>query len=216
MFFHQCPPYVHLTSEPLQAFSGTFVSDLVKRKTTMIATKIKHQKITAEDLVKGRVICYKCLAMAALGVMTIGLGIKFFTPASIVFNHVGLISWLTLVMGSTLYFVCANRPSKKTDTKMVLKNDTLVIYENGRRKAAENIRTIQASFVSCQCKDSGFKPAVVLRGSKIGKLSVCTHQDQFDWLHFKTLVKRTDYVVDNDKSWNELLDAFNQSRKVAA
>ena len=182
----------------------------------MIATKKTHQKITAEDLLKGKVICYKCIAMAALSVINIGLGVRLFSPTSELFNHVGLISWLSLIMGSTLYFVCVNRSSKTSETKMVLKNGYLVIYENGRRKIAENVNSINANLVSCQCSESGFKPAILLKGRKIGKVSIGSEQDQFDWLHFKTFIKRTEFVVDDSNSWNELMKTFNQSHSMAA
>lgn len=172
--------------------------------------------MTANDFIEGKVICHKCLAMAALGVMTIGLGLKLFTPASDVFNHVGLISWLSIVMASTLYFVCANKASKKNDAKVVLKNGFLTIYENGRRKAAQKINEISADMVSCQYGDLSFKPAILLKGKKIGKVTIAYDQDQFDWLHFKTFIKKTEFVVDSEQSWEELISTFNSTNKIAA
>lgn len=161
--------------------------------------------MTAEDLLKGKVICYRCITMASLFIVIVGTAIHQFTQATFASENLSLLIWLTIVLGACLYFAAANKDAKLKDSKIVVENGKILIYENGELKKAESIDQVSVEYTSWNFNNKELRPAVILQGDIIGTIRIATSTEQFDWIHISTMVRDTHYMVESRYEWAELL-----------
>ena len=164
--------------------------------------------MTAEDLLKGKVICYRCITMATLFIVIVGTAIHLFSQASIAAGNLSLLIWLTVVLGACLYFAMANKDAKLKDSKIEVANGKILVYENGELKKAEAIDQVSVEYTSWNYNNKELRPAVILHGDIIGTVRIATSTEQFDWIHINTMVRDTHYMVESRYEWAELLNTL--------
>lgn len=164
--------------------------------------------LTTEDLLKGKVICYRCITMASLFVLIIGTAIYRLQHTQIATANTGLLIWLTVVLGACLYFGMANKNAKLKENSIEVKDGKVYIVENNEVAQSEALEQIDVQYTCWSYNDQELRPAVILRGDAIGTVRIATSVEQYDWMHVDTMMRKTHYMVENKREWSELLSSL--------
>lgn len=165
--------------------------------------------MTTDDLLKGKVICYRCITMVSLFILIVGTAIYNAQQAQIGTINNSLLLWLTVVLGACLYFAMANRAAKLNAQTIEIKDGKVMVLENGQIRKTELLENINVQYTSWTYNNRELRPAVVLRGPQIGTVRIATSAEEHEWIHVANMVRNAHYMVESKSEWSELLHSLD-------
>ena len=156
------------------------------------------------DLIRGKVICFKSIAMTSLLAFISGLcfyarvGDRSVVPIS----TVGC--WLFAVLTGILVFELANNKHRKEDIYLSFNQENLILVKGGKREFSERLENVTFSLASWSDDNRNLMPAIELKSAKFGQIRIGAYSEELEWVHYSRIFEKTHFLVENEHQWNQL------------